>query len=232
MRVIQTARGASHPVELKAVIDALRAGLTILATHDAAGCQRLFVLEPHDELLWIGRGAACDVCIDWDGAASRCHAELQRVPEGWAIIDDGLSRNGTFVCGERISGRRRLHDGEVVRCANSTLTYRLAAPSGASTRAAEDIPALPNLTPMQHKVLVALCAPVLRAHGPAVPASNPAIAAELVLSTEAIKTHMRALFAKFGVEDLPQNQKRTRLVELALQSGLASPPAHLRQERR
>jgi len=228
MRVIQTALDASHPVELKAVINALQAGLTFLATRDAAGSQRLFVLEPHDEMLWIGRGAACDVCIDWDAGASRCHAELQRVPEGWAIIDDGLSRNGTFVGGERISGRRRLHDGEIVRCANSTLTYRLPTPSGSSTRPAEDVPVLPQLTPMQHKVLMALCGPVLQARGPSAPASNPAIAAELVLSTEAIKTHMRALFARFGVEDLPQNQKRTRLVELAIQSGLASPPSHLR----
>jgi DNA-binding CsgD family transcriptional regulator len=228
MRVIQTASDASHAVGLKAVIDALQAGLTFLATRDASGCQRLFVLEPDDDLLWIGRGTACDVCIAWDAGASRCHAELQRVPEGWAIIDDGLSRNGTFVGGERISGRRRLHDGEIVRCANSTLTYRLPAPSGSSTRPAEDVPTLPQLTPMQHKVLMALCGPVLHARGPAAPASNPAIAADLVLSTEAIKTHMRALFAKFGVEDLPQNQKRTRLVELAMQSGLASPPTHLR----
>ena len=35
-----------------------------------------------------------------------------------------------------------------------------------------------------------------------------------------MKTHMRALFEKFGVEDLPQNQKRVALVERALQSGL------------
>jgi hypothetical protein len=33
---------------------------------------------------------------------------------------------------------------------------------------------------------------------------------------------MRALFAKFGIEDLPQNQKRLRLVELAFKTGLIS----------
>ena len=43
---------------------------------------------------------------------------------------------------------------------------------------------------------------------------------ELVLSVEAVKTHMRALFDKFEVEDLPHNQKRTRLAELALQAGV------------
>jgi pSer/pThr/pTyr-binding forkhead associated (FHA) protein len=168
------------------------------------------------------------VRIGWDAEASRCHAELQRIPDGWAVVDDGLSRNGTFVGRERVRGRRRLHDGEVVRCANSALTYRRPTPSGSSTREAQETAALPHLTATQHRVLVALCRPLLQARGPAVPASNPRIAAELVLSTEAVKTHMRTLFAKFAVEDLPQNQKRTRLAELAMQAGLASPPGHLR----
>ncbi|MDV3205758.1 MAG: LuxR C-terminal-related transcriptional regulator, partial [Rhodococcus ruber] len=51
-------------------------------------------------------------------------------------------------------------------------------------------------------------------------ASNQDIASELFLSVDAVKTHLRALFAKFGVEDLPQNQKRVRLAELALHSGV------------
>ena len=44
----------------------------------------------------------------------------------------------------------------------------------------------------------------------------------IFLSIDAIKTHLRALFAKFGVENLPQNQKRTRLAALAMQSGMIS----------
>lgn len=228
MRIITSATAVSHARDLKAVIDALRAGLSLLVTRDGQERQLLFVLETDDELLWIGRGAACQIRVDWDDAASRCHAELQRVPEGWAVVDDGLSRNGTFVGGERITGRRRLHDGDVVRVANSSLTYRLPSSSGSATRPGEDTPALPHLTATQRTVLVALCRPLVHARGPAIPATNPAIAAELVLSTEAIKTHMRTLFAKFGVEDLPQNQKRVRLAELAMRAGLASPPGHMR----
>jgi DNA-binding NarL/FixJ family response regulator len=45
----------------------------------------------------------------------------------------------------------------------------------------------------------------------------------LVLSTEAVKTHIRALFQRLGVEDLPQHHKRVRLVELAFQQGLVTP---------
>jgi DNA-binding NarL/FixJ family response regulator len=37
-----------------------------------------------------------------------------------------------------------------------------------------------------------------------------------------VKTHLRALFEKLGVEKLPQNQKRIRLVERAFDSGLVS----------
>ena len=36
---------------------------------------------------------------------------------------------------------------------------------------------------------------------------------------DAVKTHLRVLFAKFGIEELPQNQKRARLVERAFYSG-------------
>ena len=51
-------------------------------------------------------------------------------------------------------------------------------------------------------------------------ASNQQIAQELFLSVHAVKTHLRVLFHKFGIDSLPQNQKRARLVELALQLGL------------
>lgn len=224
MRVIESDTGASRAVELKAVIDAQRGGDPVLVGHDGER-QRVFVFEPADERLWVGRGAACDVRLENDEQASRCHAELVRVPDGWAVVDDGLSRNGTYVGGERITGRRRLHDGETVRFGSSSMVYRLPRRSGLSTRVDEDVVALPDLTRTQRAVLVSLCRPLLEGHGAAaVPATNPAIAAELVLSTEAIKTHMRTLFAKFGVEDLPQNQKRARLAELAMQAGVASAP--------
>lgn len=43
------------------------------------------------------------------------------------------------------------------------------------------------------------------------------------MSLEAIKSQMRTLFAKFAIEDLPQNEKRGRLAELAMHSGAISP---------
>jgi len=226
VRAIETGSDASHAVEIKAVLDAQRTGLPIVVTRDDEDRQRIFVLEPDDERLWVGRGEACDLRLDWDRQASRCHAELLRVAGGWAVVDDGLSRNGTFVGSERVVGRRRLRHGDVVRVGSSSMTYRLAAPSETATRPQEGMVAMPDLTPMQRKVLVSLCRPLWNEHGPAVPATNPVIAAELTLSTKAIKAHMRSLFPKFGVESLPQNQKRARLAELAIQAGLVSEPGH------
>ena len=42
---------------------------------------------------------------------------------------------------------------------------------------------------------------------------------ELHLTVDAVKTHLRVLFIKFEIAALPQNQKRARLVELALERG-------------
>ena len=69
---------------------------------------------------------------------------------------------------------------------------------------------------------MALCRPYKGSAPFATPATNHEIASELVLSVDAIKTHLRVLFQKFGVEHLPQNQKRARLVERALLSGVVS----------
>ena len=80
-----------------------------------------------------------------------------------------------------------------------------------------------HVSPAQRKVLVELCRPFAEGASHAVPSTNRAIAARLVLSDEAVKSHMRALFGRFGIEDLPQNAKRARLVEMALQSGIVAP---------
>jgi FixJ family two-component response regulator len=77
-------------------------------------------------------------------------------------------------------------------------------------------------TPAQRAVLVALCRPCKDERPFATPSTNQQIADELSLSRDAVKTHLRSLFHKFGIDQLPQNQKRARLVEMALQHGLVS----------
>ena len=42
----------------------------------------------------------------------------------------------------------------------------------------------------------------------------------LFLSVGAVRTHLRVLYAKLGVEQLPQNERRVRLAERAFSGGL------------
>jgi pSer/pThr/pTyr-binding forkhead associated (FHA) protein len=212
------------PSELKAVIEAERAGVPFLVFRDAAGEQHILGLGDDVPRVTVGRALANAICLDWDGEVSRLHAELERVGGDWTVSDDGLSRNGTFVAGERVAGRRRLRDGDVVRCGGTTITFRQpAATSSEETSVAADAIDPASLSAAQRRVLVSLCRPFKDAGGYVTPATNAQIADELFLSVDAIKTHMRALFAKFGIEDLPQNQKRVRLVELALTHGIVAP---------
>jgi hypothetical protein len=79
-----------------------------------------------------------------------------------------------------------------------------------------------RLTDTQRRILLALCRPCMGESRYATPATNQEIASEVFLSVDAIKAHLRALYRKFGVEPLPHNQKRARLVELVLEGGIVS----------
>ena len=74
----------------------------------------------------------------------------------------------------------------------------------------------------QRRIVIALCRPYKHDDPYATPASNQQIADELFLSVDAVKTHLRTLFQKFQIEDLPQNQKRVKLVERVLGLGLVN----------
>ena len=77
------------------------------------------------------------------------------------------------------------------------------------------------LTPTQRRILVSLCRP-LRDSAFATPSTNREIAEEVFLSVDAVKAHLRVLFERFGLEDLPQNQKRARLAAVALLQGIVT----------
>lgn len=215
--------GIQSVSELKARIEAERTGQPFLLYTDGDDKQQLFSLEPGLTQASVGRRSSSDLVLDWDDQVSRLHAQFERVEEDWTVVDDGLSRNGTFVNGERLSGRRRLADGDTVRFGATTMTFRSPrAEKQAGTAVASEIPTAVDLSPTQRRVLVGLCRPYKDGSAFASPATNQQIAEELFLSVDAVKTHLRVLFAKFGIEQLPQNQKRIRLVERAFYSGLIS----------
>ena len=98
-----------------------------LVYRDGGGHEHLVPLEADHPRLTIGRGTTTDLWLDWDGEASRLHAALERYGADWTVVDDGLSRNGTYVNGERVQGRRRLGDGDVLRCGSTELLFQAPA---------------------------------------------------------------------------------------------------------
>jgi pSer/pThr/pTyr-binding forkhead associated (FHA) protein len=137
------------------------------------------------------------------------------------VDDDGMSRNGTFVNGERVRGQRTLNDGDVIQVGDTLLGFRDAGPRVAATVTVPTVPA-PRVSGAQRRVLTALCRPL--AGDGSVPATNEQIARELVLSLPTVKGHLRVLFERFDLGAAPQNHKRRLLAERALASGIVNAP--------
>jgi hypothetical protein len=214
---------ALTPRELKELLLAERDGAPFFAFKDAEDHLQLVRTPLGERPLTLGRRPQTDLAIDWDDEVSGVHAELQAVGGEWTVVDDGLSTNGTFVNGRRITARQRLRDGDRIRIGRTILAYRTGAPQTVpSTVAAGSGPLPQELTATQRKVLIALCRPHRDGATFANPATNQQIADELYLSVEAVKMHLRTLFGKFELAGLPQNEKRARLAECALQFGVIS----------
>jgi hypothetical protein len=214
----------SSAAEIKARLEAERTHAAFLIARMPDGNQRIVPLHDEGAAISIGRGATADVCLAGDDRVSRLHAEVAASAGAWMLVDDGLSRNGSFVNEERVTGRRRLSDGDVLRIGATQLVFCQPGAGGdATTYHGSQSQLGPQLTPAQRRVLVALCRPLGGGRQAASPATNPEIAEQLFLSVAAVKTHMRALFAALAVEeDLAQNQKRRRVAERAFHLGLVS----------
>lgn len=209
------------PSELKEVLAAERAGRPFLVFRDGDGRLGLFETGQDDQTRSLGRRPEVDLSIAWDPEVSGLHAEFQGMGGEWAIVDDGLSTNGTYVNGRRVSGRQRLRDGDRVRVGRTVLAYKAGGEAPVrETVAAGETTALTELTEAQRRVLVALCRPYRNGGDFTSPATNRQIADEVFLSVDAVKMHLRALFAKFELSELAQNEKRARLAECALQYGV------------
>jgi pSer/pThr/pTyr-binding forkhead associated (FHA) protein len=194
------------PQDLKDRIAAERRGTPFLVYRDVDDRQVIVDLQPTGERVAIGRRPSNDVVLDWDSEISRVHAALERIGDEWTVVDDGLSHNGTYLNGSRVTSRQRLHDGDVLTVGGVAIAYR-ATGSGESVSRPTVTALGPHvgelLTPAQRRVLVALCRPFKDATY-ATPASNQQIADELFV----------------GVDALPQNQKRASLALQALRTGV------------
>ncbi|GCE41731.1 FHA domain-containing protein [Rhodococcus sp. USK10] len=193
---------------------------SVLSYTDRGRTDEMTLIPDHSPIV-IGRSSYADLSLPTDPDISRLHATIERIGIHWTITDDGLSRNGTFVNGTRLQGRQTLHPGDVIQVGESMLTYHGEPGTDCGvTHIGNTIDVDIVLTPAQRTVLTELCRPFHDGTDHPIPASNRQIADALHLSTETVKTHLRALFSTFEIEDLPQNQKRSRLVSLALSNGV------------
>jgi pSer/pThr/pTyr-binding forkhead associated (FHA) protein len=222
-RVSRSVSVLQSPSELQAYLRAERSGIPFVVFRDDEDRQQIVGLPESSREIALGRGADQDIHLSWDPEVSRLHALLARIGGTWTVVDDGLSRNGTFVNGSRVLGRHRLCDRDALRCGSVSLQFREPAGTDAEeTRTAAEAASARLMSPAQRRVLVALCRPLAEVpHG--LPATNKQIASELSLSVDAVKSHLRSLAEILEVEDLPQNQKRAQLAWKALSNGLVSP---------
>jgi len=214
-------RQAPTQAEVDARAAAEQLGQPFLSYCGRDGRQVLLTLHLGLDRVAIGRGPSNAVALGWDTGVSRVHAELERLADAWTLVDDGLSRDGTWLNGERIDARKRLKDGDVIRVGSTEITVHMPAQrrSRRSAARARAQPAGPALSPTQRRILEALVRPYNESQF-ATPATNQQIAEELFLSSEAVKAHLRTLVTAFGLDELSPGRRRTALAAKALQLGI------------
>ena len=214
-------RHRSTASELRERIAAEARSAALLVYRNEDGEQ--VILELAGIQVTVGRKDDNDVPLTWDREVSRLHAQIERVKGDWCLVDEGLSRNGSYVNGERILGKRRLKDGDRLCFGSTILAYR--APSITEFESTIGPPSdlePVDLSESQRRVLVALARPLAESAF-ASPATNRVIADELFLSVDAVKAHLRVLFERFGRAELHQNQTRATLAATALLRGIVTP---------
>lgn len=152
-----------------------------LDVHDGAS-RRSFDIDA--ECVRIGRDQMCDVVLPGDPTVSRFHALLQHVDGDW-VLEDGSSRNGTYVNGARVGSPVRLRQGDRVSIGNFVVVL------GPEDGHAIESVAAQNAARARVRLETGLSArkvDVLR--GVCVGRSNAETAAKLFISIKTVPTHL------------------------------------------
>ena len=154
---------------------------TRLLYADGQGSRQEGLLSPNKPRLVVGRSPRADVSLSWDPEVSQLHAILEWIGHYWVVNDDNMSRNGTFVNDERLTGSRRLHQGDMIRMGTTTIGFvgTLGVDEGV-TNDGSKLGALQPLTSAETRVLIAMCRPYKNKAGFGNPASNQQIALRFI----------------------------------------------------
>ena len=149
---------SASPAELQDRIRADGVGGPYLLFRDGEGEQRIIALQ--SDRMTVGRAPGCELALTWDGKVSGTHAQLELIGgSDWTVTDDGLSRNGSYVNGERVRQRRRLDDGDVLLFGDTSILFRSPPDEVEETIPAVRESKIVELSPAQRRVLIALCRP-------------------------------------------------------------------------
>jgi hypothetical protein len=204
-------------------LDAERAGRFLHWRDQVTGELQILMLSTDAARVTIGRSEGRDVPLR-DDEVSRLHAVLEPVGDDWVLVDDGLSRNGSYVNGSRVNGRQLLHDGDRMCFGRTYVSYNDPStdqPSKTTSRVEGSRVGI-QIQGIKRKIVIALCRPVI-VGGSSVPATNPQVAAEVHLAVDAVKAHLRLLYEWYGLSELSQNEKRAKLVQIVRDEGLIEP---------
>jgi hypothetical protein len=176
-----------------------------------ASGHRLLPLGSHS--CTVGSSADSDVIVD-DSSVSRTHLLLEQLGGAW-FVEDLDSRNGTYLNGQRITGRRVVRPRDEMRLGVARVVLReMMSGIGPATSLVDEPPVL---TRRERDVMVALCQPLLSGDPFTEPASIHEIATPLFVSDATVKQHMANLFDKFDIVE--GDRRRVRLANAALSSG-------------
>ena len=165
----------------------------------------------------VGSSTDSDLVVE-DPSVSRTHVLFEQLGGAWFVEDLG-SRNGTYLNGQRITGRRVVRPGDEIRLGVARIVLR-GVVSGGGTG---DV--VGGRAPGSHSDVSVMswsrCAALFVSGDPFTePASIREIAAELFVSDAAVKQHLANLFDKFGIVE--GDRRRLRLANAALSSGAVS----------
>jgi pSer/pThr/pTyr-binding forkhead associated (FHA) protein len=207
--------------DLEARRAAERRGTPFLVLRDDKNAQQIFELDERAGSLTVGRRVEADVSLPWDPEVSRLHAEFECKAGEWIVSDDGWSQNGTWVNGFRLQGRRRLHDGDLVRVGQTVIAFCSPGLRGSVvTMVPGELSPTPRFSDQQQQILRSLCAPLLGDGEGVEPHSDEQIAEETGVPLAIVVAELDHLGRSFGLMDMPRPERRAEIALLALRAGL------------